>query len=184
MVSFSFIIAQWIAPLVDRFFEIFFLGWRIFPQRLLGLGGRAGPRTSMSGSNKDATFREKIPSAQVRDRRASSDHGRELEVPMQRLTAGIPAKRPRCVAEIPPSRPRERTFWPSSPHVREVLSAPFASRTGSLTWGLLPDFCQRSGRGGVFVSFSAPNAGPRGLRGPTLATFWRKSLRDSRRSPR
>ena len=146
--------------------------------------GRAGPWTSMSGSNKDPSFREKIPSAQVRDRRASSDHGRELEVPMQRLTAGIPAKRPRCVAEIPPSRPRERTFWPSSPHVREVLSAPFASRTGSLTWGLLPDFCQRSGRGGVFVSFSAPNAGPRGLRGPTLATFWRKSLRDSRRSPR
>ena len=67
---------------------------------------------------------------------------------MHRLTAGIPAERARCVAEIPPSRPWERLFLPSFPHVREVLLAPFAPQTGSLVWGLSSEFHQRSGQGG------------------------------------
>ena len=112
------------------------------------LGGRAGPSPRMGGSNNAATFRHQIPTSRVWNRRGPSDHWREEEVPMRRLTAGIPAKRARCVAEIRPSRPWERLFWPSFPHVREVLSAPFASRTGSLTWGLSSEFHQRSGHGG------------------------------------
>ena len=63
---------------------------------------------------------------------------------MHRLTAGIPAERARCVAEIPPSRPWERLFLPSFPHVREVLLAPFAPQTGSLVWGLSSEFQQSS----------------------------------------
>ena len=70
----------------------------------------------LSVSNNVATLLREIPTARVRDRSASSDHWGELEVPMRRLTAQLSARPARCVAEIPPSRPRGRVFFTSFPH--------------------------------------------------------------------
>ena len=69
---------------------------------------------------------------------------------MRRLTAGIPAKRARCVAEVRPSRPRGRVFWLFSPLFEAALCALFASRTGSLPSGDFRIFA----RGQVKVDFS------------------------------
>ena len=68
---------------------------------------------------------------------------------MRRLTAGIPAKRARCVAEVRPSRPRGRVFGPLFPLFEAALCALFAPRKGFLPSGNFRIFV----RGQVKVDF-------------------------------